>query len=154
MKNPETTLAGDDATVSEVVRQYSPKFSRHGFQFTELTLENSQLLGVNPVFHFRNTQTGMEIRISFFAAREGRNGGFNAMFINSQNHKLQVEDYLKLNGRKGLAGFFTYRDPMTDICMFAESFFNMLVELLNTDLQPIIEGKTFEETPIDWMGYR
>jgi len=30
----------------------------------------------------------------------------------------------------------------------------MLDGLLDTDLKPIIDGTTFEETPIDWMGYR
>jgi len=26
--------------------------------------------------------------------------------------------------------------------------------LLDRDLKPIINGQTFEETPIDWMGYK
>jgi hypothetical protein len=27
-------------------------------------------------------------------------------------------------------------------------------DALVTDLKPILDGKTFEETPIDWQGYK
>jgi hypothetical protein len=33
-------------------------------------------------------------------------------------------------------------------------FLQVLGGLLDADLKPILEGKTFEEIPIDWVGYK
>lgn len=147
-------LSGDDAVVSEVVQQYFPAFTAHGFHFQEVTLEGSEALGRFPVFHFHNQQTGMRIDISFFAAAPELNGGFNVLIIKPVNHKLDVEDYLKAHQREMLTKYFTYRGPAADMRSFAEIFMQMFAGLLDRDLKPIVDGNVFEETPIDWMGYK
>ena len=147
-------LKGDDAIVNEVMHQYSPAFAAHGFDLKEVTLEGSQELGRFPVFHFLNDRTAMQIDISFCAAVAGLNGGFTVLIIKPVNQKLDVEDYLKLHKREMLTQYFTYRDPSTDVRVFADTFLRMLSGLLDRDLRPIINGRTFEETPIDWMGYK
>lgn len=154
MNPSEIVLTGDYAIVSEVVRQHAPSFATYGFEFTGASLEGSPKLEQFPDFHFLNKRAGMQIHVSFSAARAGRSGGFVALIENPVNRKLDVEDFLKLHGRDELTKFFTYRDPNTDVRSFADSFFHMLSALLDTDLKPILDGKTFEETPIDWMGYR
>jgi hypothetical protein len=154
MNQVEATLTGDYGVVDEVVRRYVPRFAAHGFEFTGVTIEGSPKLPRFPIFHFLNKRTGMRIGVSFSAAVEGRNGGFTVLIINPVNRKLNVNDYLKLHGREELSKFFTYRDPPTDIRSFADSFLQMLCGLLDQDLKPIVDGKTFEETPIDWMGYK
>lgn len=147
-------LSGDDATVNEVVQQHTSSFAAHGFNFKEATLEGSQELGRFPVFHFLNEQTAMRIDISFCAAARGLNGGFTVLIIKPVNQKLDVEDYLTEHKREALTKYFTYRDPATDIRGFADTFLRMLVGLIDRDLKPILEGKIFEVTPIDWMGYK
>jgi hypothetical protein len=147
-------LTGDDSVVNEVVQQHAPGFSARGFDFKEVTLEGSQELGRFPVFHFLNERTAMAIDISFCAAAKGLNGGFTVLIIKPVNRKLDVEDYLKEHGREALTRFFTYRDPATNLRNFADEFLRMFVGLLDRDLKPILVGKTFEETPIDWMGYK
>jgi hypothetical protein len=147
-------LSGDDTTVNEVVHRYTSGFAAHGFDFKEVTLEGSQELGRFPIFHFLNERTAMRIDIAFCAAAKGLNGGFTVLIVKPVNQKLDVEDYLKEHGREALAKFFTYRDPSTNVQSFADTFMQMLAGLLDRDLKPIIEGKTFEETPIDWMGYK
>ncbi|TXT27315.1 MAG: hypothetical protein FD134_66 [Gallionellaceae bacterium] len=154
MNKTEVTLTGDGAIVGEVVREHSFIFAKHGFELKEISLGGNQELGLYSVFHFFNKRTGMEIRVAFDSAREGLNGGFSVMIIKPVNRKLDVEDFLKLHGYDELTKFFTYRDPKTDICNFANSFLNVFCELLDTNLKPILDSKTFEETPIDWMGYR
>jgi len=67
---------------------------------------------------------------------------------------LDVKTYLKLHGREELTKLFRYRDPKTDVGRFADSLFQMLVGLFDQELKSIIEGETFEETPIDWQGYK
>jgi hypothetical protein len=154
MNQSEVALTGDYAIVSEVVRQYAPAFTTHGFEFSGVTREGSPKLERFPTFHFLNKRTGMQIHASFSAARAGRSGGFVVLIETPVNRKLDVEDFLKLHGRDDPTKFFTYHDPNTDVRNFADSFFHMLSALLDTDLKPILDGKTFEETPIDWMGYR
>jgi hypothetical protein len=150
----DLSFTGDFAIVNEAVRRYTPGFSAHGFQLTGVTLEGSAKLQRFPVFHFLNERTAMGIDISFISAAGGLNGGFTVLLIKPENRKLDVEDYLKSHGREGLTKFFTYRAPATDVRGFADTFLQMFVGLLDRDLKPILEGKTFEETPIDWMGYK
>ncbi|MGA3045469.1 MAG: hypothetical protein ABSD67_02530 [Terracidiphilus sp.] len=147
-------LAGDDAIVNDVVLLHSFDFATHGFNFKEVTLEGSQELERFPIFHFLNERTRMKIDISFCAATRGLNGGFTVLIIRPGNQKLDVEDYLKEHGREQLTKYFTYRAPAANVRDFADTFLMMLAGLLDRDLKPIIEGKTFEETPIDWMGYK
>ena len=154
MEQPEVTLTGDDAIVSEVVRERAAGFEARGFEFTGTKLEGSPRLGRFPVFSFLNRQTGLQIHVSFSSAGTGLNGGFVVTLVNKANRKLDLEDFLKLHGHPELTKYLTYRHPKPDIRSFAESFFDMLDGLLDTDLKPIIDGTTFEETPIDWMGYR
>jgi len=147
-------LTGDDSVVNEVIHQHAPAFAAHGFEFKEVTLEGSQELGRFPVFHFLNEHTAMGMDISFCAAVRGLNGGFTVLIIKPVNLKLDVEDYLKEHGREALTKFFTYRDPATNVRTFADTFLVMLAGLLERDLKPILDGRIFEETPIDWMGYK
>ena len=147
-------LTGDDVVVNDAVQQSAPEFAARGFDFKEVTLEGAQELGRFPVFHFLNERTAMRIDISFCAAVRGLNGGFTVLIIKPVNLKLDVEDYLKTHDREMLTKHFTYRDPATNVRGFVDTFLRMLVGLLYRDLKPILEGKTFEETPIDWMGYK
>ena len=154
MEQPEVHLTGEDAIVSEVVRRHAASFEARGFQFAGAKLAGSTKLDRYPAFSFVNKQTGLQIYVSFSAAREGLNGGFVLFLVNPDNRKLNVQDFLKLHGRTEPMKLFTYRDPKTDVRTFAESFFDMVDGLLDSDLKPILDGESFEETPIDWMGYR
>ncbi len=154
MSMAELALTGDFAVVHEVVCRHVPAFVAHGFEFKGVTLDGSPESDRYPAFHFSSERSAMEIDISFFSAAGGLNGGFMVFIIKPVDHMLNVKDYLKLHGREALARFFSYRDPATDIRSFAETFLQMLGGLLDRDLKPIIEGRTFEETPIDWMGYK
>ena len=154
MNQVEAALTDEYAIVRDALYQHLAEFAAYGFEFVGATLEGSLELERFPMFRFRNQRTGMAIAISFFAARDGLNGGFTALLIKPVNRKLDVEDYLKLHGREELSKYFRYRDPKTDVRAFADAFFQMLCDLLGKELQPILTGKTFEETPIDWQGYK
>ncbi len=150
----EQPSAPEFAVVDEVVRAHAPEFAARGFVLTNATLEGSPRSLVALVFHFSNHQAGLELTVSFFPASDGLNGGFNAMIIKPRNRKLVVLDYLERRGRSDLPELFRYDDPATDLRRFAESTIRTLVGLLDDELKPIVEGKTFEETPIDWQGYK
>jgi hypothetical protein len=96
----------------------------------------------------------MTMRILFSAATGGRNGAFVVQLVSPEGRRLDVRGFLKRHGLDKRAERFTYRDPGTDIRRFADAFFKMLGDLLETDLRPAIEGRVIEETPIDWMGYK
>ena len=154
MDQQQPTLTGSDGAVEKVIRETVPTFSRLGFAFTGFTVGGSSATQRFPIFHFFNKDTGQRIDLSFLAARGGLNGGFNVLIVAPKNRKLDVEDYLKLHRIEEPIRAFTYRDPETDVRLFATDFLNVLFRLFETDLKPILQGKAFEETPIDWMGYR
>lgn len=147
-------LTGDFEIISEVVRQQEGEFAARGFEFSEVVWEGSPKLRRYPVFKFRNRRTGMMIDIAFFPASAGRNGGFVVTIIKPVNHVLNVKDYLKLHKNEEPTRFFTYRDPNTDVRSFAREFFQTFVGLMHKELAPILEGRVWEDTPIDWMGYK
>ena len=154
MDQVEATLTGDDAVVEKVVREHIPTFSGLGFALTGFTVGGSPTLQRFPIFHFFNKRTGQRIDISFLAARAGLNGGFDVLIVAPRNRKLDVEDYLKRHKLEEPTRAFTYRDPKTDVRGFATAFLKVLIQLFETELKPVLDGKTFEETLVDWMGYR
>lgn len=153
MSSTSTNLSGDFAIVEESVRRHAPDFAKFGFELKDVTIAGSPALQVFPMFHFANKKTEMSIDISFFPSRQGRNGGFNVLLVRPGNRKLSLKEYLREHKRDELADVFTYREP-TDVREFSESFLTKLYELMATDLKPILDGKVWEETPIDWMGYK
>ena len=153
MNQNQLPLTGDSAIVADVIRKRAPDLLTRGFEFTRTTLEGSKKTVECAVFHFENKKNGLRLNISFSAAAQGLNGGFVALITKPVNRKLDVEDYLKRRGRN-VDAFFSYRDPTTDVRFFAESFVDTLIGALDSELRPVVEGKTFEETPIDWGGYR
>jgi hypothetical protein len=154
MMQADPPLTGDFEIVGEIVGQHTENFSASGFEFAEVTWEGSPNLIRYPVFKFVNQRVGLSIRILFFPAQTGRNGGFVVSISKPVNHVLNVEDYLKFRGQEDFIPFFTYRDPNTDVRAFSEAFFQMLGRLLRGQLAPILQGKAWEDTPIDWMGYK
>jgi hypothetical protein len=154
MSRAEGAFTADSAVVSEVMLKHAPGFVAHGFELTGADLAGSAELQRFPVFHFLNKQTGMRIDVSYYATLTGLNGGFTVLIIKPPNSKLEVEDYLKLHGHEELSKSFTYHGPVSDLRSFADSFLRNLVDLLDGDLKPILEGTVWEETPIDWMGYK
>lgn len=154
MTQVDGALTGDFATVNEIVHEYTGEFAAIGYEYTETTWEGSPKLLRYLVFKFKNKRTGMVIDIAFFPAQQGRNGGFVVTIIKPVNHVLNVEDYLKLHGPGELRQFFTYRDPNTDVREFAQAFLRTLGGLLRKELAPVLLGKIWEDTPIDWMGYK
>jgi len=149
----ETDLSGDFAVVANVVNRYADKMTSLGFYQDRITIEGSPQTVVFIVFHFLNYQTEIILNISFSPARHGRNGGFNAFLIRPGNRKLSLKEYLKLHGLGDAFKSFTYREPI-DVGMFADTFLRSLIRLLEEDLKPFLDGTAWEETPIDWMGYK
>lgn len=154
MTQQHVSLTGDSAIVAAAINARAPELLARGFEFVSTTLEGSPKTGQFPSFNFVNRKTGLQLTISFSPAPQGLNGGFIVLITKPVNRKLDVEEYLKRRGRKDLESVFTYRDPATDIRKFAESFVDALTRALDAELRPVLEGKVFEETPIDWGGYR
>jgi hypothetical protein len=138
------------AVIDEVVRSHEPEFAALGF-----TLKNVMLEGPPPaiVFQFSNAGADRFLDVSSFLARTSPRRGFSAMISTAANRKLSVHDYLVRHGRSDIAQMLT-DDAPSDVRAFAESSVRLLLDLLNGELKPVVDGKTFEETPIDWAGYK
>jgi hypothetical protein len=49
---------------------------------------------------------------------------------------------------------FTSDVPATELRAFTETAVRTLLTLFDNELKPVVEGKTFETTPVDWDGYK
>lgn len=147
-------LTGDYAVVRDVLHEREAAFAVHGFELVGVAIEGSASVQEYVVFRVLNKRTGMEVRISFSSAKHGLNGAFVVVITKPVDRRLNVKDFLKRHKRDDLTRFFSYRDPATDIRSFAESFLDMLLELFDADLKRVLDGSTFEDTPIDWAGYK
>jgi hypothetical protein len=148
----EQSIAPEFAVVNEVIRAHASEFAARGFTLTNVTMNPSQLIR-SIVFHFTNDRAAPRLSVSSFLGRAGLKRGFNAMISTPDNRKLNVHDFLVRHGRSDMARLLT-EDAPTDVRAFSESSVRMLIDLLDNELKPIVEGKTFEETPIDWQGYK
>jgi hypothetical protein len=150
----EQSVASQFAVVEEVVRAKVSEFEAHGFVLTNVTEAGTPPFVRSLVFHFSNAGAGLLLSLSFFIGRSGQRRGFTALISRAGNGRLDVGDYLELHGRSDLSALFTSDDPSANLRSFAESAIRTLLSLFDNELKPVVEGKTFEETPIDWQGYR
>jgi hypothetical protein len=150
----DVPITGDFQIVSNILREHAGDFLSSGFEFSDVKWEGSADLGYFLVFHFANQRTGMVIRLAFFVPEGESNGGFTAMILKPGNHTLNIKEFLKLHGREDLMRFFTYRNPETDVRAFTEAFLRMLNGIFRKELAPTLLGEVWEDTPIDWQGYK
>lgn len=127
------------------------KFEKHGYQYdgTELSKDGSTLL-----IKFRNPSSGMSIRLTFFAATGGRNGGFTAFIVRRDQASLDVAQFLRNRNLRSALQHFFYRDESTDVSTFASAFVQTLDDLLENELKDVVEGRRWENVPVDWMGLK
>jgi len=140
------------AVVEEVFHAYASEFASRGFTLMNVT--DRTPLTQSIVFHFSNARARLLLNVSFVVGVSGRRRGFVALICNADNRKLDVRDYLKLHGRSEISEMFTSDDPTRDVRSFTESTIRTLLQVFDNELKPIVDGKTFEETPIDWQGYK
>ena len=150
----EQSVAAEFAVVEEVVRTHTSDFAIHGFTLMNVTEGGTRPFIRSLTFHFSHPLPRLLLDVSFFVGRSGARRGFTAMISKPGDGRLDVEDYLKLHGRSDVSASLTLDGPPTDLRSFAESAIQTLLALLDNELRPIVEGKTFEETPIDWQGYK
>jgi hypothetical protein len=154
LQNVDSIVTNEVSIVYEVARTYLGDISAKGYSVRSVKVECKEQIPPCLSILFLNRKIFLELDISFFPARNGGNGAFLCRISKSNGQHLRVEDYLKIHGRHDLLPYFTYLDPKTDIATFANDFFKMLLALFHSDMKSIIEGKTFEETPIDWLSYK
>lgn len=152
MDTIEQAFVPEFAEVDNVVRAHVPEFAARGFRLMNVSVNPSKLIR-SIVFHFFNDRVRLLLDISSFLGTDGRKRGFTAIISTPDNHKLNVEDYLELHGRSDMARSLTEEAPH-DVRAFSESSVRMLIDLLDNELKPVVEGKTFEETPFNWDGYK
>jgi hypothetical protein len=154
MSLSDTKISNENAVVYNIAQRYISYFFSRGYELSDVQVKEHKVIPQRLSLQFINEKIETELYISFFPAITGHNGAFTVMISKPVNQCLALSDYLKIHHRDDLLPYFTYHDSNTDIAVFADAFFKMLMELFDTDLKPIVDGTTFETTPIDWQGYK
>jgi hypothetical protein len=152
MNIAEQSSAPEFAVVEEVFHAHASEFASRGFIFVKVT--DGTPLVQSRGFEFWNAHAGLSLTVSFVVGVSGQRRSFNALIHKPDHGTLNVRDYLKLHGRAEMISVFTSDVPAAELRAFTETAVRTLLTLFDNDLRPVIEGKTFEETPIDWDGYK
>jgi hypothetical protein len=147
----EQSSPAEFAVVEDVVRTHTSGFAARGFTLINVTEGGTPPFVRSISFHFSNPGAGLLLDVSFFV---GRRRGFTALISKPGHGRLDVGDYLDLHGQSEMSALFTSDDPGTDVRAFAEATIRRLLGLLDNELKPIIDGQTWESTPIDWQGHK
>ncbi len=136
----ELGITDDIAIVSEVIQGCRQAFAAQGFNMSEISTPclptGSPFLNVM----YLHTPSSIKLSFIFYPASTGH-GGFSAMFVKADNHKMNVSHR-------------PFSESSEEVKPMAHSFVTNTLGLLAKDFKPVLEGKEWKDMPIDWQGYK
>ena len=146
-------FTGLEQVVADVVVERSPQFECHGYILKAAEVVVSPLQGRIPGFLFENNEAKRILRIDFLPARSDLNGVFTAtLYRESGQGSMSILSFFRKRGHEG-AGRFVYREP-ADLRKVTSEFLSLLLREFDLSLRDYVVGRAFEETPVDWQGYK
>ncbi len=142
------------ATIKELMERHIDIFQRQGFILTDENFDQHGPVGPEMRFHFFNERSKLDLKFDFTVTTGPRKGIFTVQIIKSRKDSLIVQNYLRIHGYAAEASLFVCTEGVLDFTKYAENFFSMLERVFENQLKPILSGKEWETTPIDWYGYK
>lgn len=136
------------------VESFRDRFSTFGLEYLGAQTEQSNLAGDSAVFLFRHVKSGVLLRLSVFPSIAAKKRSAVVILTNRRGQTLNVNDYLTVHKQEETRSEFVADRASADIGTFVEHVVNALLNLLAADLRTVLEGRHWEDIPIDWAGYR
>lgn len=141
--------------VSETLLQtHTSDLADRGLVYEDSKTDHSALAGDSVVASFVHRTNAIRLTITVFPGLSIDDRGFLVIIRRANGDALNLIDFLRLRGKGNLIDGFVNGHPQPDIGAFVEGCLQTLLELLDTDLKPILEGRDWESTPVDWKGYK
>jgi hypothetical protein len=138
----------------ELIKDYESVLSRRGYQYEKSEVRTSRITADSVDFFFRNDVTGGRIDISYTPASGNYPQFLNALITNSRGQHFTLGSWLQAHKRQDTIKRLIDVARTGDVRGYWDHFFALLDHLFDTDLKDIIEGRRWEEVPIDWQGLK
>jgi hypothetical protein len=152
------TIAYDSerASAEASLRKHSGIFTSRGFVYRGLEVQHSKLLPDYNLFTFVNPATGRTIEISHVPSFDSRGRTFVFTIGDGSGKSFALATYLRAHGRDDLVRTLENASNIPDFDAALEEVIRTLQHIVDGDphLAEIIDGKTWEDVPFDWMGYK
>ncbi len=142
------------ATTKQLMDRHLDIFQRRGFILVDQTFDKNSQVGPELLFRFFNKLTKLNLNVALTVSTRSNKGIFVVQIVNSRKEDLIAENYLRIHGYTAEASLFVCTEDVPDFRNYVEGFLSMLDRVFDNQLKPILSGKEWETTPIDWYGYK
>jgi hypothetical protein len=152
MTTPE--IASELQTALALIKGYIWVFASHGYEYSGSQSQSSKVAGDSIVFTFVNDKAGMRITITYFPPYKQQQRDFVILVHDGKGENFSLGDYLQTHKRDDVQLLLKAENRNPDFRVYWEDFFRKLDRLFNADLNDIVEGRRWENIPIDWGDYK
>jgi hypothetical protein len=154
MTNAEVDAELKDAVA--LLPGYSKLFTDRGYTYVGMQRVQGADLPDRMEFAFTNESTGMRIDLLYTPPLQTRKRSFVVMVSKGRNKSFTLGDYLTARHRDSVK--YQLRDAANsgDLATSWRNYFDELSKLLSQDpdLADIVDGRRWDDIPIDWMGLK
>lgn len=125
-----------------------------GFNGPRISIDTTKLAGDSLLLTYEAQPVGRQVEISYLAGQRGGPAAIVIFLVASNGRRFSIEDWLNANGIGEKIVFSTLKDPGLHENLFIARFCQDWKKLCYHELHGILTGKTWQDVPIDWKGYR
>jgi len=103
---------------------------------------------------FSSKQVGRIIDVSYTTAQKGRQSSIVALIETDDGKRFSLNDWLSVHGKSDMIPFSANETPNLSEEAFIKQFCEAFEQIASHELKDILTGKTWEDVPMDWQGYR
>jgi hypothetical protein len=125
-----------------------------GFGVPRFHVESSSLEGDILLMSLSNDKAGRVVDISYTAEQGGRPGAIAVLIKKDDGQRFSLETWAKTQGMSGQICFSTLNNPQLNGQALVERFCEDFRDLAQFGVAEILSGRSWQEVPMDWKGYR
>lgn len=137
----------------KLMPQYEAIFIDRGYRLLDTFIERDKVLADGRVFVFQNDRAGRRIALTYYPPKRATRS-FALSVEKPDGPYFTLRNYLSKHKHDAIED--RLMPKAGEVEDFWRDHFAALADLLATDsnLRAIIDGKTWEDVPIDWQGYK
>jgi hypothetical protein len=140
--------------ITDLVLKRLQLFACHGYGFAHSEILKSKAELKYLSFEFHNESTQMRIVLSYVQPKDGTQRLFSIFITNSRKEEFHPTSWLKQQGRIEDVKHLMRSSESVSVIQFAENALRFIHDLFKNELKDIVEGRSWDDAPIDWVGFK